>query len=51
VECLPVDGISEAHHEATRALVRALPAPPEVLLQFREKKHFRGDSKESMSYL
>jgi ABC-type glutathione transport system ATPase component len=51
VECLPVDGLSEAHHEATRALLRALPAPPKVLLQFREKKHFRDDSKETVSYL
>jgi ABC-type glutathione transport system ATPase component len=51
VECLPVDEISEAKHKATRALLRALPAPPEVLLQFREKKYFRSDSKESMSYL
>jgi ABC-type glutathione transport system ATPase component len=51
VECLPVDEISEAKHKATRALLQALPAPPEVLLQFREKKHFKTDSKESMSYL
>ncbi len=51
VECLPVDGISEARHYATKTLLQALPAPPKVLLQFREKKHFRGDSKESVSYL
>jgi ABC-type glutathione transport system ATPase component len=51
VECLPVDGFSEAHHEATRALLQALPAPPKVLLQFRETRHLRGDSKETMSYL
>ncbi|HTB96876.1 MAG TPA: ABC transporter ATP-binding protein [Terracidiphilus sp.] len=40
VECLPVDGIAEAQHPATRALLQALPVPPEVLLQFHQNKHF-----------
>ena len=36
VESLPVDELSQARHEATTALLRALPAPPDVLLRFRE---------------
>ena len=50
VECLPVNGLSEARHEATKSLLQTLPAPPEVLLQFRENKHVRGISKEFVSY-
>jgi ABC-type glutathione transport system ATPase component len=38
VEDLPVFSFGGAHHETTRALIRALPVPPEVILQFR----FRG---------
>jgi peptide/nickel transport system ATP-binding protein len=37
VECLPVSRVSEAHHPATKSLLAALPAPPEVLIQFRAK--------------
>jgi ABC-type glutathione transport system ATPase component len=37
VESLPADQVSHAQHPATRALLNALPAPPEVLLKFREK--------------
>jgi ABC-type glutathione transport system ATPase component len=36
-ECLPVSQLSEARHEATLSLLRALPAPPDVLLGFRER--------------
>lgn len=36
VETLPVGALSEARHPVTRALLKTLPAPPEVLLQFRE---------------
>jgi peptide/nickel transport system ATP-binding protein len=35
-ESLPVDRLAEARHEATLSLLRALPAPPEVLLSFRQ---------------
>jgi ABC-type glutathione transport system ATPase component len=35
-ETLPVSGLAEARHEATRALLGALPVPPEVLLSFRD---------------
>jgi ABC-type glutathione transport system ATPase component len=42
VECLPVDAISQARHAATRALLQSLPAPPEVLVQFREKRNLRS---------
>jgi len=37
VECLPVDQLSEARHEATLALLKTLPAPPNVLLSFRDR--------------
>jgi ABC-type glutathione transport system ATPase component len=37
VESLPVDELSHARHETTTALLRALPAPPEVLLRFRDR--------------
>lgn len=35
VEVLPVEQITEARHAATQALLGTLPAPPEVLLNFR----------------
>lgn len=35
VECLPVDQLSRARHESTRALLGTLPAPLDVLLRFR----------------
>jgi ABC-type glutathione transport system ATPase component len=37
VESLPVDELSGARHQATLALLRALPAPPDVLLSFRDR--------------
>lgn len=37
VECLPVDRLSEARHEATLALLGTLPAPADVLLSFRDR--------------
>jgi peptide/nickel transport system ATP-binding protein len=37
VESLPVGELSQARHEATTALLRALPAPPYVLLCFRAR--------------
>ncbi len=39
VEILPVDKVSEAHHRATIALLRALPAPPDILLRFRDRSN------------
>jgi ABC-type glutathione transport system ATPase component len=38
VECLPVTGIGQARHPATLALLRSLPAPPEVLVTYREER-------------
>jgi ABC-type dipeptide/oligopeptide/nickel transport system ATPase component len=37
VESLRVSEITDAKHAATLALLRTLPAPPEVLLRYREK--------------
>lgn len=37
VETLPVDVIGKARHPSTNALVNALPAPPEVLISYRER--------------
>jgi peptide/nickel transport system ATP-binding protein len=37
VEDLPVDRLHEARHAATRALLRALPVPAEVLVSFRSR--------------
>jgi len=37
VECLLVDQLGEARHEATLALLKTLPAPPDVLLSFRDR--------------
>lgn len=37
VETLAVEELREARHGATKALLQALPVPPEVLLQFRER--------------
>jgi ABC-type glutathione transport system ATPase component len=34
-ECLPVDELSQANHESTKALLGTLPVPLEVLLSFR----------------
>jgi ABC-type glutathione transport system ATPase component len=39
VECLPVSKIHEARHDATLALLKALPAPPDVLLSFRDRSN------------
>ncbi|MGB6692442.1 MAG: ABC transporter ATP-binding protein [Terracidiphilus sp.] len=36
-ECMPVSKLDEARHEATLALLRALPVPPDVLLSFRDR--------------
>jgi peptide/nickel transport system ATP-binding protein len=36
VECLPVAELGRARHEATIALLQALPAPPDVLMTFRD---------------
>jgi peptide/nickel transport system ATP-binding protein len=35
-ECMPVTRLDEARHEATLALLRALPVPPDALLNFRD---------------
>jgi ABC-type glutathione transport system ATPase component len=45
VECLPVDELNKAQHEATLALLKALPAPPDVLLSFRD-----GSSRENHDF-
>ncbi|MGD0627885.1 MAG: ABC transporter ATP-binding protein [Terracidiphilus sp.] len=37
VENLPVTQISKARHTSTRALLNALPAPPDVLLSYRNR--------------
>jgi ABC-type glutathione transport system ATPase component len=37
VECLPVAQLDAACHEATLSLLRALPVPPNVLLNFRDR--------------
>jgi peptide/nickel transport system ATP-binding protein len=37
VECLPVERICEARHEATLALLGTLPAPADILLSFRDR--------------
>jgi peptide/nickel transport system ATP-binding protein len=37
VESLPVSRLSEARHDATLALLNALPVPPDVLLRFRDR--------------
>ena len=37
VESLPVGELSQARHQATIALLRALPVPPDVLLSFRDR--------------
>jgi ABC-type glutathione transport system ATPase component len=39
VENLPVTQISHARHGTTRALLNALPAPPEVLLSYRDRSN------------
>lgn len=36
VECLPVDRLDDARHEATLALLKSLPVPVDVLLSFRD---------------
>jgi peptide/nickel transport system ATP-binding protein len=51
VECLPVESISEAADQATRALLQTLPAPPEVLLEFRPVKHLGPNLYSKQSYL
>ncbi len=37
VETLGTNELAEARHQATRALLAALPAPPEVLLQYKDR--------------
>jgi ABC-type glutathione transport system ATPase component len=37
VECMPVTQLDEARHQATLALLRALPVPHDVLLNFRDR--------------
>jgi ABC-type glutathione transport system ATPase component len=37
VECLSVTQLNEARHEATMALLCALPVPPDVLLNYRDR--------------
>jgi ABC-type glutathione transport system ATPase component len=37
VENLPVSQIGHGHHQATRALLNALPAPPDVLMSYRDR--------------
>lgn len=37
IECLPVEKLTEARHDATCALLRALPVPVDVLLSFRDR--------------
>lgn len=37
VENLPVTDLGHASHSATKALLNALPAPPDVLLKYRER--------------
>lgn len=37
VECLPVAELGRARHEATIALLKALPVPPDILLTFRDR--------------
>lgn len=37
VEDLPVHSFADACHQTTRALIRALPVPPEVMIQFRQR--------------
>jgi ABC-type glutathione transport system ATPase component len=37
-EILPVSEIANGRHPATRALVNALPAPPDVLIGYRDRK-------------
>jgi ABC-type glutathione transport system ATPase component len=39
VECLPVSELGQARHEATIALLKALPVPPDVLLTFRDRSN------------
>ncbi len=43
VECLPVGQLSEARHEATLALLDALPVPADVLLSFRDRSNLESD--------
>lgn len=44
VESLPVSGVGDARHPATVALLNSLPAPPDVLLSFRESKNAQAAS-------
>lgn len=43
VETLPVGEIAAARHHTTRALLETLPAPPKVLLSFRDKTGNESD--------
>jgi ABC-type glutathione transport system ATPase component len=43
VETLLVGGLARASHPATRALLNALPVPPDVLLKFRESESREAD--------
>ena len=42
VENLPITQISHARHAATLALLNALPAPPDVLLSYRDSSNLEG---------
>ncbi|MGA2048166.1 MAG: ABC transporter ATP-binding protein [Terracidiphilus sp.] len=43
VENLPVNQIGLGHHATTRALVNALPAPPDVLMSYRDRSNMELD--------
>jgi peptide/nickel transport system ATP-binding protein len=43
VENLSVSELANARHEATQALIRALPVPPDVLLRYRDRAGYEND--------
>ena len=51
VETLDVSQIANAKHPATLALLRTLPAPPEVLLRYRREKITDDPAKLELSIL
>jgi peptide/nickel transport system ATP-binding protein len=50
VENLPVGQLGEAQHAAMRALLRALPVPPETLLRFRDSGIADGELLQTPDY-
>lgn len=48
VEDLPVSNFADARHETTKALMRTLPAPPEIMLRFREKGEYVSTGREPL---